>query len=326
VTGRPVVIDCDPGIDDALALLLACASPEIDLVGVTTVCGNVGVELTTRNALRVLALAGRPDVPVAAGASRALVRSQPRRATEVHGADGIGGVPLVDSSSTVDERPAVRFLADTVLRSADPVTLVAVGPLTNVALFFASYPDQAARLARLVVLGGSVGAGNVTPAAEFNVWTDPEAAYRVLTDPGLPRGVPTVLIGLEVTESTAVGETEVGRLRDGGPAGQQAARMLGHYLGRYQRDLGRPAVVVHDAVAVAEAVRPGLVRTAPCAVTVDCTDGPGRGSTVVDRDADPDRPGGRPVEVGMAADAAEIIGMIVGRIADHRSPLGPPIG
>ena len=321
MTGRPVVIDCDPGIDDALALLLACASPEIELIGVTTVCGNVGVDQTTRNALRVLALAGRADVPVAAGAARPLVRGHRHRATDVHGADGIGGVPLADSSSTMDSRPAVSLLADFVRQSATPVTLVAIGPLTNVALFYASYPEQAARLDRLVVLGGSVGAGNVTPAAEFNVWTDPEAAYRVLTEPGLPRAVRTVLIGLEVTASTAVGADRIDRLRAGGPVGARAAEMLDHYLGYYRRALGRQAVVVHDAVAVAEAVRPGLIGTEPGAIAVDCTDGPSRGSTVIDL-----RAGDQTVEVGTAADGVAVIDMIVQRIADYRTPSIPPIG
>jgi pyrimidine-specific ribonucleoside hydrolase len=318
---RPVVIDCDPGIDDALALLLACASPEIDLVGVTTVSGNVGVQQTTSNALRVLALAGRNDVPVAAGAERPLVRRQPHRATEVHGEDGIGGVPLAESSSTVDARPAVRLLADAVRQSAAPVTLVALGPLTNIALLYATYPAAAAQLDRLVVLGGSVGPGNVTPAAEFNAWTDPEAAYRVLTDPGLHRAVPTVLIGLDVTRLTAVDTEGIERLRSGGPVGPAAARMLDHYLGHYGKALGRQAVVVHDAVAVAEAVRPGLIRTAPGAVTVDCTDGPSRGSTVVDA-----RAAERPIEVGLDADGAAVMDMIVNRVANYRSPPRQPIG
>jgi pyrimidine-specific ribonucleoside hydrolase len=318
MTARPVLIDCDPGIDDALALMLACASAEIDLLGVTTVSGNVGVQQTTRNALRVLALAGRADVPVAAGAERPLVRRQPRRATEVHGADGIGGVQLPDSPSTVDHRPAARFLADALGESAAPVTMVALGPLTNIALLYATYPEQASRLGRLVVLGGSAGAGNVTPAAEFNAWTDPEAAYRVLTDPGLHRAVATVLIGLDVTRSTAVDAAGLERLRSGGPVGPPAARMLDHYLGYYEPVLGRQAVVVHDAVAVAEAVRPGLIRTAPCAVTVDCTDGPGRGRTVVDS-----RAADRPVEVGTVADGPAIMDMIVDRVAHHQPPLRP---
>jgi len=313
---RPVLVDCDPGIDDALALLLACASPELDLLGVTTVAGNVGVQQTTRNALRVLALAGRADVPVAAGAERPLVRRQKHRAAAVHGADGLGGVELADSPSTVDDRPAVRFMADAVRGSAAPVTLVAVGPLTNVALLFATYPDEAARLDRLVVLGGSTGAGNVTPAAEFNVWSDPEAAYRVLSDPGLRRAVPTVLIGLEVTRATAVDRAGIDRLRSGGSVGEPAARMLDYYLHSH----AAPAVVVHDAVAVAEVVRPGLIDTTASAVTVDCTDGPGRGGTQVGP-----RAAERVVDVGMAADSEAVIEMIVSRVANYE-PLTGPVG
>jgi pyrimidine-specific ribonucleoside hydrolase len=318
---RPVLIDCDPGIDDALALWLACASPEVDLIGVSTVCGNVGVEQTTRNALRVLALAGRTDVPVASGAARGLVRRQPMRATDVHGEEGLGGLTLPDSPSTVENLPAVRFLAETVRRSAEPVTLVALGPLTNVALLFACYPDEAARLDRLVILGGSIGAGNVTAAAEFNAWSDPEAAYRVLTEPDLPHPVRTVLIGLEVTASTALDRAAVDRLRSGGPIGEASARMLDFYLDYYGRATGHEAVVVHDAVAVAEAVRPGLIRTEACAVTVDCTDGPSRASTVVDAHA-----ADRTVEVGMSADSAAVIEMIVGRLGAFTPPVVGPNG
>ena len=220
----PLLLDCDPGIDDAVALLLACASPEVRLLGVTTVGGNVGLEHTTRNALRLLTLAGRTDVPVAAGAPRPLVRTQPARAAYVHGEDGVRGVELPEPAVPVDPRHAVALLADTVAGSAEPVTLVAVGPLTNVALFYALHPELAARLDRLVVMGGSIGAGNVTPAAEFNIWADPEAAYRVLTDPGLPAPVPTTLVGLDVTFSVPVDEAAVRRSATAGRSARTRAR------------------------------------------------------------------------------------------------------
>src|SRR3569833_36120 len=155
VAGTPLVIDTDPGFDDALALLLALASPEVDLRLVTTVRGNVDLARTTENALRVLHLAGRSDVPVAVGARTPLVVPQPERAGHVHGAAGLGGVVLPPSPAPVDPRPAVVALAELLLASEAPVTVAAVGPLTNIALLLAVYPDAAARIGRLVVMGGS---------------------------------------------------------------------------------------------------------------------------------------------------------------------------
>jgi len=308
-----LLLDCDPGIDDAVALMLACASPEVRLLGVTTVSGNVALEHTTRNARRVLALAGRPDVPVAAGAPRPLVRTQPARAAYVHGEDGVRGVALPEPVAPVDRRHAIALLADTVTGSADPVTLVAAGPLTNVALFYAVHPELAAGLDRLVVMGGSIGAGNVTPAAEFNVWADPEAAYRVLTDPGLPRPVPTTLVTLDVTFSVPVDEAAVHRLAAGGAAGRAAAAMLGGAVEFYHRTRRRTAVAVHDAVAVVQVLRPGLLRTQPCTVTVDCTDGPGRGGTGVDLDK-----ASSWLCVTTEVDSGEVVDLVVTRVADYQ--------
>ena len=307
----PLLLDCDPGIDDAVALLLACASPEVRLLGVTTVGGNVGLEHTTRNALRLLTLAGRTDVPVAAGAPRPLVRTQPARAAYVHGEDGVRGVELPEPAVPVDPRHAVALLADTVAGSAEPVTLVAVGPLTNVALFYALHPELAARLDRLVVMGGSIGAGNVTPAAEFNIWADPEAAYRVLTDPGLPAPVPTTLVGLDVTFSVPVDEAAVRRLAAGGPAGRAAAAMLGGAVEFYHRTRGTTSVAVHDAVAVVQVLRPDLLRTRPCTVGVDCSDGPGRGGTGIEM-------GGQSwLSVSTEVDSGSVVDLVVTRVADY---------
>lgn len=312
---RPVVIDCDPGIDDAVALLVAAASPEIDLLGVTTVCGNVGVEQTTRNALGVLALAGRHDVPVAAGAAGPLVRSAPRRAEHVHGDNGVGGIVLPTPQRDAESLSAVEFLAAAVRRATEPVTLVAVGPLTNVALFYAAYPDEAASLGRLVVLGGSIGAGNTTPAAEFNIWFDPEAAYRVLTEPNLPAVVPTVQIGLDVTYRTALDRDHLDRMRSSGPIGSLMAEALEHYLLTYRALLGRDAVVIHDAVAVTEAVLPGLVTTQHTRIDVDCGPGPSRGSTLIDVRGLTGLPA--TALAGVDVDADAVIEFIIDRIGSY---------
>jgi pyrimidine-specific ribonucleoside hydrolase len=277
----PLVIDTDPGIDDALALLLALASPEVDLRLVTTVHGNVDLAQTTENALRVLHLAGRSDVPVAAGARTSLVVAQRERAGHVHGAAGLGGVVLPPSPARVDPRPAVVALADLLRTSDRPVTVAAIGPLTNIALLLAVYPDEAARIGRLVVMGGSATrGGNVTGAAEFNVWADPEAAAVVLA-----AGLPTVLVGLDVTLPTVLTEAGIARFAAAGPVGAQAAAILRQYLDHARSSYGIDGVVVHDALALTEAIVPGTLRTARRDVVVDTGSGAGRGQTLVDRRA-----------------------------------------
>jgi pyrimidine-specific ribonucleoside hydrolase len=174
----PLVIDCDPGVDDAMAILLALASPELELMAVTTVAGNLPLETTTRNALRVLALAGREDVPVAAGAARPLVIPRWRDAAVVHGADGLGGAPAPESRAAVVPMHAIDLIAEVLERSEQPVLLAPIGPLTNIALLAALRPELLPRLGRVAVMGGSDGLGNITPAAEFNIWFDPEGAAR----------------------------------------------------------------------------------------------------------------------------------------------------
>src|SRR5919201_1059211 len=178
MTTTSIILDCDPGHDDAIALLLALASPELELLGVTTVAGNQTLEKTTANALRVLEHVGRDDVPVAAGAERPLVR-EPFVAAHVHGETGLDGPDLPPARGRPLDAHAVDFLAERILAAPGPPTLVPTGPLTNVALLLARHPDVAARLERIVLMGGAIAEGNVTPAAEFNIWCAPEAARRV---------------------------------------------------------------------------------------------------------------------------------------------------
>jgi pyrimidine-specific ribonucleoside hydrolase len=310
----PIVIDCDPGIDDAVALLLACASPEFELLGVSTVAGNVDLEHTTRNAGRILALAGRGDVPIAAGAARPLVRTSPGRAEQVHGPDGVHRAELPEPAAQPDPRPAVDLLADAIGGSPDPVTLVAIGPLTNVALLYAVHPEVAATLGRVVVMGGSATGGNTTAAAEFNVWSDPEAAYRVLTDPGLDRPVPTTMVGLDLTLTVPMTAADLAALDAGGPAGRAAAAMLRPEAERQRRETGVAALPVHDAVALAAVLRPDLLRLRPATITVDCSDNPTRGATVVSEDA---RNAWSDRAVGAAA--GDLTELMVRRVADYRS-------
>jgi pyrimidine-specific ribonucleoside hydrolase len=304
----PLVIDTDPGIDDALAILLALASPEVDLRLVTTVHGNVELDRTTDNALRVLHLAGRSDVPVAAGARESLVHPQPRRAGHVHGAAGLGGVLLPESPAALDPRPAVVALADLLMSSELPVTVAAIGPLTNLALLLRVYPDAAARISRLVVMGGSAGrGGNVTAAAEFNAWSDPEAAHAVLTST-----LPTILVGLDVTLPTVLEPAGIARFAAAGPIGASAAAMLQQYLD-VQNASGGVGVVVHDALALTEAIAPGTLGTVRRDVVVDTTLGAGRGQTLVDRRGVSSEP--TAVDVAETVDSAAAVEFLVSRLA-----------
>ena len=312
----PLVIDTDPGIDDALAILLALASPEVDLRLVTTVHGNVELAQTTDNALRVLHLAGRSDVPVAAGAAASLVHPQPERAGHVHGMAGLGGVVLPPSPAAPDPRPAVVALAELLLGSPEPVTVAAVGPLTNLALLLRTYPDAAARIGRLVIMGGSATrGGNVTAAAEFNIWADPEAAHAVLTST-----LPTVLVGLDVTLPTVLGEDAIARFAAAGPVGASAAAILQQYLGHARVAYGTAGVVVHDALALTEVISPGTLTTVRRDVVVDTSLGAGRGHTLVDRRSV--STAATAVEVAEAVDSAAAVEFLVSRLAtlDARLP------
>lgn len=273
----PVIIDTDPGLDDALALLLALGSPEVDLIGVTTVAGNTTLANTTANALRILELAGRTDVPVAAGAARALVRETPRTGESFHGSDGLGGIPLPPPSTRPVDAHAVDFIAERLLASAEPVTIVAIGPLTNIALLAATHPAAAARIGRLVVMGGAARGGNSTPTSEFNVWTDPEAAHRVFA-----AGLPLTMVGLDVTDRAVVTPQDVEVLRTGGRIARFVAEAIDFYSRFHQDHYGTTDTYQHDSLAVAEVIAPGIVHTSHLYVEVEYGMGLTRGTTAVD--------------------------------------------
>jgi inosine-uridine nucleoside N-ribohydrolase len=271
-----VILDCDPGHDDAIALLLALASPEIELLGVTTVSGNQTLEKTTANAIRVLDHVGRPDVPVAAGAPRPLVRER-HVAADVHGESGLDGPDLPPASRPPAPAHAIDWIADTLERSAEPVTLIAVGPLTNVALLLARYPGIESRLERIVLMGGAIGEGNVTPAAEFNIWADPEAAHRVFQS-----GLDLTMVGLDVTHQALITPAHIERLAAAGRPGKLVADLYGFYAAYHRRSYGWDGAPVHDAVAVAHVIDGTLLTTEHCGVEVDTGPELSRGRTNVD--------------------------------------------
>jgi inosine-uridine nucleoside N-ribohydrolase len=272
-----IILDCDPGHDDAIALLLALGSPEVELLGVTTVCGNQTLEKTTANALRVLDHVGRPDVPVAAGASRPLVRER-RVARDVHGASGLDGPDLPPPARAPVGQHAIDWIASTLSAQTGPVTLVPTGPLTNVALFLARYPGLEHKLERVVLMGGSIGEGNVTPAAEFNIWADPEAARRVFSS-----GLDITMVGLDVTHRALMRDAHVQRLAGGGVAADLVADLHSFYAQHHRRRYRWDGAPIHDAVAVAHVIDASLLELVECGVQVDTGPEPSRGRTYVDR-------------------------------------------
>jgi inosine-uridine nucleoside N-ribohydrolase len=303
----PILLDCDPGHDDAIALLLALASPELELLGVTTVAGNQTLEKTTANALRVLELAGRGDVPVAAGADRPLAREL-FIAAYVHGESGLDGPELPEPRGAPIEQHAVDFLAERILGSPRQVTLVPVGPLTNVALLLSRYPEAAQNVERIVIMGGAIAEGNVTPAAEFNIYVDPEAAWRVFHS-----GLPVTMIGLDVTHRALMMPTHVERLRASGDIGRFVAELHDFFVRYHERTYGTEGAPIHDAVAVAQVLRPGIVETLHRHVDVDCESRLCRGRTVVDLWR---RTGEEPnADVGDGIDADAFLDLLCERIA-----------
>ena len=275
MTPTPIILDCDPGHDDAIALLLAVASPELELVGVTTVSGNQTLDKTTANALRVLEFAGRSDIPVYAGADKPFLRKRDV-AAHVHGESGLDGPDLPPPSVAEQELHAVDYLAREITARDGKITLVPTGPLTNIGLLFALHPD--ARPERVVLMGGAIGEGNRTPAAEFNIWADPEAAQRVFLE-----GLDTTMVGLDVTHRALIKDEHTERMRAAGRTGQVVAELMDFYA-RFHRkryvDLdGSP---MHDPVCVAHLIDPALMTVRDAHIEVDCSSGPSWGRTNVD--------------------------------------------
>ncbi len=302
-----IILDCDPGHDDAIALLLALASPELELLGVTTVAGNQTLAKTTANAIRVLDHVDRPAVPVAAGVDRPLVRER-RVAAEVHGDTGLDGPALAPPSRRPDALHAIDWIAHAVREHPQPVTLVATGPLTNVALFLARYPELGPRLERIVLMGGAIGEGNVTPAAEFNIWVDPEAAARVFTS-----GIDLTMVGLDVTHRALMTPAHAARLASAGRAGRLVADLYAFYSGFHSRAYGWDGAPVHDAVALAHVIDGTLLDVRHCGVILDTGSELSRGRTHVDLHG---RAGWAPnCHVAFRIDAERFLELLVDRIS-----------
>ena len=280
----PLVIDCDPGQDDAVALMLALASAELEVLGVTVAAGNVGLEHTVPNALRVAEFADRSDLKVFAGCERPLRRPL-EKAVRIHGAHGLHGLDLPAPRMAVQPAHATEFIVETA-RARGDVTLCALGPLTNVAMAFAKAPDIARRLGQIVLMGGARGGliggawrgGNTNPVAEFNMFTDPDAAAVVFAG-----GAPIVQIGLDVTHKVLVTPERLLALRDrGGRAGAAVAGMYDRPDRYAPERYGSDGLPLHDPCVIAYVLRPELFAGRHCNVMVETESDLTRGQTVVD--------------------------------------------
>lgn len=259
-----IILDCDPGHDDAIAILLAAHHPEIDLLAITTVAGNQSVEKTTRNALKVCSLANIRDVPIAMGLDRPLVRPA-QHAPDIHGESGLDGPNIPEPDIELAPQSAVSLLIDLLMNSDGDITLVATGPLTNIAAAIRSEPAILPKIQAISLMGGAIGLGNTTPAAEFNIYTDPEAAAIVFGC-----GRPITMSPLEVTHQALATEAVTSRLRAAHrPVATFAADLLVFFANRYRNVFGFPAAPVHDPCAVAAVVDPTILHAYDMRVEIE---------------------------------------------------------
>jgi purine nucleosidase/pyrimidine-specific ribonucleoside hydrolase len=310
----PILLDCDPGHDDAIAILLAAGHEAIDLLAITTVAGNCPLDLATLNARRVAALAGLDGVTIAAGAAGPLC-GELVTAPDIHGESGLDGYELRTGEAPLNPRPALEVTIATLEEAREPVAIVATGPLTNVARLLAARPDLHARIGEIVLMGGSTGRGNVTPAAEFNVFVDPEAAAAVFAS-----RLPVTMIGLNLTHQARATPDVLERVRavPGEPA-RAVEGWMAFFGGSYARVHGEAAAPVHDPCTIATLIDRSLVRCTEAFVAVETAGRWTRGATVVDLDGRLGRPPN--ARVALALDAPRFWDLVIGaleRLAGRR--------
>ena len=273
---KRIILDCDPGHDDAIGIMLATSSSEIELLGVTTVAGNSLLENTTRNALIVLDMVGRPDIPVHSGRNAPLVREL-ITAASMHGDGGLDGPVPAHPSRSANPGSALEFIENILISEPELITLVATGPLTNMADVVTKLPHLHNKIEQVVFMGGAIGLGNWTPAAEFNILVDPEAAAMVMNS-----GLKLTMIGLEVTHEAWLDDTHAGQLRGQGACEEFVAELLDHFVGFHQKRFGWPGAPIHDAVTIAYLIEPSLLTTLVTNVTVETQSELTLGRTVID--------------------------------------------
>lgn len=274
----PVIIDCDPGHDDAMAILWALAAPELEVLAVTTVAGNQTIEKVTNNAIKVLTKAGRFDIPVAMGARQPLIRKLVVGGEVVHGSSGLEGPVLPECGFAPSKLSALELLVKTLEESEEKITLVPIGPLTNIAALFITRPDLKEKVERLSIMGGGAYMGNWTPAAEYNIWADPEAAKVVFNS-----GLPIIMAGLDVTHKAYITREENEVLRAQGNEISVFAAELIDYFSKYHYEVeGFPGCTMHDPTAIAALIYPDMFTSITCNVDVEVSGELTTGMTVVD--------------------------------------------
>lgn len=272
---RKIIIDTDPGVDDTMAIFFALCSPELEVIGLTTIFGNVRTALATTNALRLLEIAGRPDIPVAPGAANALTRDYEGPVPFVHGADGQGDIDLADPAGAPLDISAAQFIVEQVSAHPGEVTLVPVGPLTNIALALRLEPRIADWVDEVVLMGGNaLVPGNASPAAEANIRNDPEAADLVFG-----AGWQVTMVGLDVTLRVHMSAEDIaGYATHGNPMSDHICRVLPHYRNYFESNYDVEGIFVHDSSAIAYLIEPELFKTRRWPIRVG-TQGLGRGKT-----------------------------------------------
>lgn len=274
---QKIILDCDPGHDDAIALLLAAHHPALELLAVTTVAGNQSIEKTTQNALKVCSLANIRNVPIAMGMDRPLVRPA-RHAADIHGVSGMDGPNIPEPDIELAPQHAVDLLVDLLMNSEGNITLVPTGPLTNIATAIRREPAIVPKIQAISLMGGAIGVGNVTPSAEFNLWFDPEAASIVFQC-----GRPITMVPLEVTHQALATEEVVSHLRTANrPVASFAADLLVFFADSYKNVFGFPAPPVHDPCAVAAVLELDIIQSADMYVEIETTSTLSAGRTVCD--------------------------------------------
>jgi inosine-uridine nucleoside N-ribohydrolase len=307
---RRIILDCDPGHDDAIAILLAAHSPTLTLEAITTVAGNQTVEKMARNALRVCSLAGIRDVPIAAGMTRPLVREL-RVAADIHGSSGLDGPTLPEPDLALAPLHAVDLLIEKLLASNGDITLVATAPLTNIATALRREPRIIPKIQEIVLMGGAIGVGNTTPAAEFNIYVDPEAAHAVFTC-----GRPLTMIGLDVTHQAQATPAVRERIRAlGTPVAQLVDGLLEFFADTYLQVFGFPAPPVHDPCAVARVIDATLLRAKPMHVDIELHGEHTTGRTVCDLYGSTGQPAN--AEVGLELDVPRFWDLLIDTLATY---------
>lgn len=271
----PVIIDTDPGHDDAIALMLALASEQLDIRGLTVVAGNNTIENAVNNTIRILEHFGK-SIGVYQGAARPMVQAQ-EIPVDIHGSSGLDGTSLPEARGKAGTRNAVQFLEDELRSSPERITLIAIGPLTNIGTLLLAAPELKDKIGAICIMGGAALGGNKTPVSEFNIWQDPEAAQIVFSS-----GIPLTMCGLDVTYKSSLTEADVDRIAAIDNKAGTLAREILTFYGNAIKDRGNQGIAIHDAVAVAKILRPELFRSELYNVVIDLDGKYTRGCTVTD--------------------------------------------